>query len=187
VLEHAGVRVLVATFVFTGVVFGAVDVTAIAFTEEQGQPAAAGLVLALYAVGSLLAGLVFGAVTWRGSLPRRFVVGAVAMAALIAPVALATSTPLLAGALFLAGLAISPTLISGNALVAHLVPPRQLTEGLAWVGTALGIGVAVGAAAAGRVVDGAGPQAALLVPVVAAAAGALVVLVCSRSLGARRS
>ncbi len=186
VLEHAGVRVLVATFVFTGVVFGAVDVTAIAFTEERGQPAAAGLVLALYAVGSLVAGVVFGAVTWRGSLPRRFVVGAVAMAVLIAPVALATSTPLLAAALFLAGLAISPTLISGNALVAQLVPPRQLTEGLAWVGTALGIGVAVGAAVAGRVVDGAGPQAALLVPVVAAVAGAVVVLACSRVLGVGR-
>lgn len=186
VIEHGGVRVLVATFVFTGVVFGAVDVTAIAFTEERGQPAAAGLVLALYAVGSLVAGVVFGAVTWRGSLPRRFVVGVIAMAVLIAPLALATSTPLLAAALFLAGLAISPTLISGNALVAQLVPPRQLTEGLAWVGTALGIGVAVGAAVAGRVVDGAGPQAALLVPVTAAATGAVVVLACSRALGTGR-
>jgi predicted MFS family arabinose efflux permease len=102
---------------------------------------------------------------------------------LIAPVALAGSVPVLAATLFLSGLAISPTLISGNALVAELVAPRQLTEGLAWVGTALGVGVSLGAAASGPLIEGPGPRTALLLPVVCAAAAALVVLACSRALG----
>ncbi|MGQ7296807.1 MFS transporter [Quadrisphaera sp. KR29] len=185
VMEHAGLRALVAAFVATGVVFGSVEVIAVAFTAERGAPAAAGVVLALYSVGSLLAGLVFGAVTWRGSLPRRFRLGAVGMAVLIAPVALSGSIPVLAATLFLSGLAISPTLISGNALVAELVPARQLTEGLAWIGTSLGLGVSVGAAVAGRIIDGPGAQAALLLPVAAAALAALVVVACSRALGVR--
>ncbi|MBC3761137.1 MFS transporter [Quadrisphaera oryzae] len=183
VVENAGLRALVLAFVATGVVFGSVEVIAVAFTAERGQPAAAGLVLALYSIGSLLAGLVFGAVTWRGSLPRRFRRGAVAMAVLIAPVALSGSIPVLAATLFLSGIAISPTLISGNALVAQLVPPRQLTEGLAWIGTSLGLGVSLGAAVAGRIIDGPGPQPALLLPVAAAALAALVVVACSRVLG----
>lgn len=183
VMEHAGMRALALAFVGTGVVFGSVEVIAVAFTAERGAPAAAGLVLALYSVGSLLAGLVFGAVTWRGSLPRRFRLGAVGMAVLIAPVAASGSIPVLAATLFLSGLAISPTLISGNALVAHLVAPRQLTEGLAWVGTSLGLGVSLGAAVAGRIIDGPGSQPALLLPVAAAALAALVVVACSRALG----
>ncbi|MEH3077028.1 MAG: MFS transporter [Quadrisphaera sp.] len=183
VMEHAGMRALALAFVGTGVVFGSVEVIAVAFTAERGAPAAAGLVLALYSVGSLLAGLVFGAVTWRGSLPRRFRLGAVGMAVLIAPVAASASIPVLAATLFLSGLAISPTLISGNALVAHLVAPRQLTEGLAWVGTSLGLGVSLGAAVAGRIIDGPGSQPALLLPVAAAALAALVVVACSRALG----
>lgn len=186
VMEHGGMRALALAFVATGVVFGSVEVIAVAFTAERGAPAAAGLVLALYSVGSLLAGLVFGAVTWRGSLPRRFRLGAVGMAVLIAPVALSGSIPVLAATLFLSGIAISPTLISGNALVAQLVPARQLTEGLAWIGTSLGLGVSLGAAAAGRLIDGAGSQPALLLPVAAAALAAVVVVACSRVLGVRR-
>ncbi len=108
------------------------------------------------------------------------------MAVLVAPVALATSVPLLAATLFLSGLAISPTLISGNALVQELVEPRQLTEGLAWVGTALGIGVSLGAALAGPVIDASGARAALLLPVVAGAVAALVVVACSRPLAVVR-
>ncbi|TNM70170.1 MFS transporter [Streptomyces sp. NP160] len=185
VMEHAGMRALATAFVATGVVFGSVEVIAVAFTAERGAPAAAGVVLALYSVGSLLAGLVFGAVTWRGSLPRRFRLGAVGMAVLIAPVATSGTIPALAATLFLSGIAISPTLISGNALVAQLVAPRQLTEGLAWVGTSLGLGVSLGAAVAGRIIDGPGPQPALLLPVAAAVAAAVVVVACSRVLGVR--
>ncbi|PWJ53204.1 Major Facilitator Superfamily protein [Quadrisphaera granulorum] len=183
VMEYGGIRALALAFVATGVVFGSVEVIAVAFTAERGAPAAAGVVLALYSIGSLLAGLVFGAITWRGSLPRRFRLGAVGMAVLIAPVATSGSIPVLAATLFLSGLAISPTLISGNALVAELVPARQLTEGLAWIGTSLGLGVSLGAAFAGRFIDSAGSQTALLLPVVAAAVAALVVVAFSRALG----
>ncbi|MBF5082865.1 MFS transporter [Quadrisphaera sp. INWT6] len=88
-LRVPGLRALALTFVATGAVFGSVEVIAVAFTAERGVPGAAGVVLALYSVGSLVAGVAFGAVTWRGSLPRRFRLGAVGMAVLIAPVALA--------------------------------------------------------------------------------------------------
>ena len=48
-----------------GILFGAAEVTTVAFADEQGAQGWAGVLLALWALGSLLAGLVTGAITWR--------------------------------------------------------------------------------------------------------------------------
>jgi predicted MFS family arabinose efflux permease len=52
-----------------------------------------------------------------------------------------------------AGLAISPTLITGFSLTERLVPSSLLTEGLAWISTSIGLGVAMGAWAGGRLTE----------------------------------
>ena len=62
-------------------------------------------------------------------------------------------------------LAISPTLIAGFSLVEAVVPPSRLTEGFAWISTALNIGVSAGAAVSGRIVDGYGASPAYLVAI----------------------
>ena len=48
------------TLAAIGAIFGTAEVTVVAFAEAQGQKAAASLVLAAYAAGSLIVGLVFG-------------------------------------------------------------------------------------------------------------------------------
>ena len=60
------------------------------------------------------------------------------------------------------GLAIAPTLTSGNNIVQVTVAPSQLTEGLAWVSTALNVGVSVGSLLAGQAVDADGARAGYL-------------------------
>jgi predicted MFS family arabinose efflux permease len=52
-------------------------------------------------------------------------------------------------------------------------PRSRVTETLAWTSTALGVGVAVGAALSGSIIDSAGASAAFAVPVGAAAVGVL--------------
>jgi MFS family permease len=173
---------LVVVMAFVGAMFGAVEVITVAFAAERGEAGATGLVLAAYALGSLVAGLGYGAVRWRSSAARRFLVGQVAMALLLVPVALATTVPVLALGLFVAGVAISPTIISGNALVQELVVPARLTEGLTWLSTGLGIGVSAGAAVAGQIIDAAGAQRALLLPVACGGVAALLALACARVL-----
>ena len=59
-----------ATFVATGAIFGAVDVVTVAFAEEQGHKAAASLVLAVYALGSCLAGAGLRAAAPQGARPN---------------------------------------------------------------------------------------------------------------------
>jgi predicted MFS family arabinose efflux permease len=172
---------VVAAFVGMGSLFGTIEVATVAFTEDVATRAAAGPVLAVFAAGSLLAGVVVGAMSLRSSAQRRFVAGQAALTAATALLVFVGSVPTLAAAALLCGLAISPTLIAGFSLVEATVPPSRLTEGLAWVSTALGGGVALGAAVTGRVVDLAGPSAGFgvavaggLVATLAAAVGAVL-------------
>ncbi|MFJ1598452.1 MFS transporter [Streptomyces sp. NPDC088261] len=181
-LRSPGLRVLVATFVATGAIFGAVDVVTVAFAEERGHKAAASLVLAGYAGGSCLAGMVFGLVHVKGPPARGWVVGVGVMALSMIPLQLAGNLPFLAVALFVSGLSVAPTMVSTMALVEAHVPRSKLTEGMSWTTTGLAVGVALGASTAGRVVDEAGPRAGYAVPAVAGALAAAVAFLGYRRL-----
>ncbi|MFE2494476.1 MFS transporter [Streptomyces scopuliridis] len=181
-LRSPGLRVLVATFVATGAIFGAVDVVTVAFAEERGHKAAASLVLAVYALGSCLAGVVFGLLHLTGPPARRWLVGICVMAVSMIPLQLAGNLPFLAVALFVAGLSVAPTMVTTMALVEAHVPRTKLTEGMTWTTTGLAIGVALGSSAAGWVVDAAGAEAGYGVPVAAGAAAAVVAFLGYRRL-----
>ncbi|HEX6328307.1 MAG TPA: MFS transporter [Jiangellaceae bacterium] len=174
---------LVVAFVFMGGIFGSAEVATVAFAEELGSKAASGPALAVFAAGSLIAGLVAGAMHWKAGLRRRFLVGQAALAAAVLPLALVGSIPLLLVAIFVAGFAIAPTLITGFSMVEAEVPASRLTEGLAWVSTALTVGVAVGAAVAGPVIDRVGASEGYLVGF---GCGILATLACLVGVAADR-
>ncbi|MGW1653543.1 MFS transporter [Streptomyces atratus] len=181
-LRSRGLQVLVVTFVATGAIFGAIDVVTVAFAEEQGHKAAASLVLAVYALGSCLAGAVFGLLHLKGKPSTRWLVGVCAMAVSMIPLQLAGNLPFLAVALFVAGLAIAPTMVTTMALVEQHVPRTELTEGMTWTSTGLAVGVALGSSAAGWVVDASGAEAGYVVPAVAGALAAAVAFLGYRRL-----
>ncbi len=182
-LRSAGLRVVVLTFTATGAIFGAVDVATVAFAQAHGHRTAASAVLAVYALGSCTAGVVFGVLQPRRSNAFRFLVGVCAMAVSMIPLQLAGNLFELAGALFLSGLSVAPTMVTSMGLVGELVPQSRLTEGMTWISTGLAVGVALGSSLAGQVIDAAGPHAGYLVPLGAGALGAVVVFVGYRRLG----
>jgi MFS family permease len=154
----------------------------VAFAEEQGHKAAASLVLAVYALGSCLAGAVFGLLHLKGSASRRWLVGVCAMAVSMIPLQLAGNLPFLAVALFVAGLSVAPTMVTTMALIEAHVPRTNLTEGMTWTSTGLAVGVALGSSAAGWVVDASGADAGYVVPAVAGALAAAVAFLGYRRL-----
>ncbi|MFD7609850.1 MFS transporter [Streptomyces sp. NPDC059828] len=180
-LRSPGLQVLVATFVAMGAIFGSVDVVTVAFADERGNKAASSLVLAVYALGSCLAGAVFGLLRLKGEPSRRWVLGVCAMTVSMIPLQLAGNLATLAVSLFVAGLAIAPTMVTTMALVEAHVPRTKLTEGMSWTGTGLAVGVALGLSASGWMVDEYGAGAAYAVPAVA---GVLAVVIAF--LGYRR-
>lgn len=152
ILRSGGMVVLTLVFAAVGSIFGATDVATVAFAEEQGSKGAAGAVLAVFALGSMLSGLGYGLRHWRSALWKRFAIGVVALAAGVSLFFVVSSLPMLAAVMFVTGFTIAPTIVNGNGLVTSLVRKDQLTTGLAWVGTALGVGVSIGSAAAGQVI-----------------------------------
>lgn len=173
VMRSPGMGVLAVIFLAIGVIFGATDVSTVAFAEEQGNTALAGPILGVFALGSLIAGLAYGAKHWTSAQWRRFLVGVIALAGGVSLFVLVGTLWQLAIVMFVTGFTIAPTLISANGLIQEIVPPDRLTEGLTWGGTALGVGVSIGASTAGNVIDAAGASAGYLV-VVAAAVGAVL-------------
>jgi predicted MFS family arabinose efflux permease len=182
-LRSAGMRILCVVFVGVGATFGAVDVITVAFADERGHKALASVVLSIYALGSGLSGLVFGVLPPRGSVAGRFRWGVICMAVSMIPPLLVGSMPLLALALFVAGTTVAPTMVAAMGLVERLVPRGQLTEGITWTSTGMAVGVAAGAALAGRVIDAHGASAAFAVPATAAVAAAAAAFLGYRRLG----
>jgi MFS family permease len=161
-LRVPGLRTTTLSMVFVGVLFGSLEVVMVAFADEQGRPAAAGVLLPLVALGSATSGIAYGARPWRSPLDLRYVVALLALSAGVVPVLLATSVTAMAPAAFVAGLAISPTLIASFGLVERLVPPSARTEGFTWLNSGLGVGVAAGSALGGRLAEGPGARTAFL-------------------------
>ena len=68
----------------------------------------------------------------------------------------------MAGLLALSGMAIAPTLIASVAVIQYAVPSARLTEALSWNTTGLAIGLALGAAVIGQLIDLAGARGGFL-------------------------
>ncbi len=150
-----------------GTLFGAAEVATVAFASERDHPGFAGLLLGLWAAGSLIAGIITGLVQWRVGPARRLRWGAVGMAVAMLPLSLIDSLWVMGAWLFVAGFAIAPTIVACLSIVEQAVPHSRLTEGMAIVETALVAGVAPGAALAGHLIDTQGASRAYVVSLVA--------------------
>jgi len=178
-LRRTGVPAVLIVLVAIGGVFGSVDVATVALADESGQRALAGLVLAAYAAGSMASALVLGARSASSTdarLPRVLLLASLALLAVTLPLLLGPGLLAFGFLAFVAGLAVSPVLITCFSLVEVLVRPSEITEGLSWAISSIGIGVAASAAGAGWLIDRSGPQAGLLVTLGAACLVAIVAL-----------
>lgn len=134
--------------------------------------AEAGIVLAIFSVGSLAGGLFLGRVPigpWSTARRMFIVFAGMALAAFVMDFWWLSAT------LFIAGIGIAPALAVLFAIVSASVKFSDTAEAYGWVGTGQLIGAALGSAAAGFLIDGAGPQGAFW----AAAALALLGLVAA--------
>jgi MFS family permease len=180
------VQIVTAALVFVGAIFATAEVSTVALTKDLGQAGAASLVIGVYAIGSFVVGLIVGALNLRAPLHRQLLAALAVLLVTTLPLLLAGSVPALAAAIFLSGVAISPTFITAFGLVERRVPPEVLTEGVTWVMTGIGIGMALGAFVAGWVVDTFGARSGFWVSIVMASAALAIVALGQRILGEGR-
>jgi len=144
---------LVTVFAGMGTIFGTAEVSVVAFAEAEGHKGAASYILAAYAAGSFIVGLVVGAIKFRTPLARRLVLASLIAAVTTLPMPFVGNLWALTLVVFLAGAAISPTFITGMSLIERIVPASQLTEGITYAMTGVGIGFAAGSSLAGWTID----------------------------------
>jgi predicted MFS family arabinose efflux permease len=164
-LRDPAIRLIALTTIPIGFCIGAVEVAVPAFSREIGETALAGVLLALWSVGSGIGGLVFGARQNRRDLLDTFLLMTVVFPLASLPL-VAASSPLAMGALvLLAGAPIAPLIATRNELIGTAMPAGTGTEAFTWLITALVAGLALGNAIAGAVIESSGWPEAVLVGV----------------------
>ena len=179
-----GLVTLVPVYLLLGAMFSGIELSTVAFASELGHRAVSGAVLGVYALGSAVGGLWYGSRRWLAPLARRFAVTLGGMAAGVATFWFQPGLGTLTAVIFVAGVAIAPTLITGYSLVEAQAPPERKTEGMTWLSSAIAVGVAAGSPLAGRVIDAYGARWGY---VVAAACGAGAFAACLAGLARLRT
>lgn len=177
-LSVPGVRALAAAFLGIGTVFGGMQVSLTAFAHEIGHPGISGLLYGVFAAGNMLAGVVYGTISWRRG-PRARLLGSYAALALVCASLWAEHTvPALGSLGLVTGLCIAPALITGYTLVDTLVPTTIRTETFTWMTGSVAFGQAMAVTAAGVLTDRFGSHAGFIVPLAgtALALGVLVIM-----------
>jgi len=162
------IQLLTSAMIFVGAIFATAEVSVVALTRELGSAGAASFIIGVYAAGSFIVGVIIGGLKLGTQLPRQLLVAVTALFITTLPLLLADNVTLLAITIFVSGVAVSPTFITAYGLVERRVPPAVLTEGVTWVGTGTGIGMAMGAFVSGWVVDNFGASNGFWVSVAAA-------------------
>ena len=178
-LPAAGLVTLAPAFLLFGAMFSAIDLSTVAFATDLGHRPVAGLILGTYAFGSAVGGLWYGSRHWTAPLGRRFTTTAALTVAGVSAFWAVPGLLVLDAVGFIAGLAISPTLMTGYAILERQAPPHRTTEAMAWLSSTISVGVAVGSAFSGHIIDAVGARWSFAF---AACCGAAGVLICVAGL-----
>jgi MFS family permease len=141
------------------VVFAGTDLSAVAILNDVGRASSIGWVLALWAVGSLIGGLVYGNV----QRPLNPFLLLVALGALTMLPALSTGALSLGLLLLVAGLLGQPVITGTVERLTDQVPESARGEAMGWHSTAMTSGIALGAPVSGMAIDRWGGEGGFLV------------------------
>jgi MFS family permease len=181
-LASPGVRSLILTSLPAGIGLGMVEVGLPAFAHAEGAAELAGLLLAIWSVGSAAGGLIYGALPRRPPLGRLHLLVSGLLPLGLLPLAAAPSVAAMGVLVIPAGAFIAPLLATRNELIGWVAPPGSRTEAYTWPVTAFVGGIAIGSAISGAVVEAQGWRVSFLVAAAAAACGTVVAITRRRTL-----
>jgi MFS family permease len=182
VVLNNGLLWLVFVHFLAGIFFGSIETTMIAFSDFAGVPVAAGLLLALWSIGSLVGGIFYGGSDINMALPNQLIV----IATILIPPALilpfVDSLAIMALMSIAAGFGIAPLLISAASIAQQRAGSGRTTEAIASMYSGIGVGFATAAATSGWLIDNHGTSWAFTVGTGAAFAILLGALIGRRAL-----
>jgi predicted MFS family arabinose efflux permease len=175
-----GVLTLGLATLLADTALGVADVTLIAFADLEGKPGSGGVLIALFAAGSVVGGLAFGARPWPGSPSRQLAAITAAASLAMAPLAVADSLLAAAPLAILAGVPSAAQWAAVSLALDRASGGVAGAEAYSWFSTANAVGIALGSTAGGALVEASGTSLAFL-------AGCAATALASVFLLARRS
>ena len=181
-LRQSGFVAILIALLGVGVVLGTVEVVTPAVAASQGSVGLAGILLAAFAAGSAVGGLLYGQRTWRSSLVKRLLISSTLMTMLCALLPTPGSVVVLACGLIAVGFFLAPSLVIGYLLADDITAVEVRTEASSWINTAVNAGAAAAAIIVGFTVDASDPRLGFLI-----GAGTALTLVLAASAPLLRS
>lgn len=186
ILTIPGIRTLLSTLLAMGIISGSINVAvfSFAFSHAQVQPAAIGFILAAHTLGSMIAALLFGALSIAWPIEKQFSIVSLITATTTALPFLFSDVYIFTGILFVAGLSFTLTIVIVMKLGTIILPPSRVTEGFTRMTTNISIGIGLGGISAGLIIDAYGVRAGFGVAFVAGLAMVMIMLLGLRTLRA---
>jgi predicted MFS family arabinose efflux permease len=160
--RRRGFPVLILALLGVGLGGGPMEAAVLARAQGAGHLSAFAYLLAAFSVGSGVGGLVWGLFEHRRRISAQLGMLVTIMALGWAFAAIAPTLPLLGLGLVSAGLVSAPVLIVAYLAADDLVPESGRTEATTWVNTSNNLGIALGAAVGGVIIDHSGPGTVLI-------------------------
>jgi hypothetical protein len=144
VIRRTAMQLVFAVVLGQGTMIGSIEIITIARASQLGHRHLTGLLLGLYGIGSLSSGLLYGVLPIRLPLVRQLALVMTTAALLMIPLLFASDIASLAPLLAIAGITLSPAVITANEIVQRVVPASAFTESTFWLTTAMAFGMTIG-------------------------------------------
>jgi MFS family permease len=164
VMRSKKLQAIAIPLTIAGGSFSAINISVVAFTDERGVKAAAGLLLGLWAFGGAVSALINGAVRWKISHGSRYLGYLMGMTAIAFTFPFISNLYLLAFALFLQGMCIAPLLPNGLSLITSSIPGSQMTQAISLATAGIPLTGALASFISGQLIDNYGARTGLWLP-----------------------
>jgi len=150
----------------------AIELAFPAWAQEHDTPLMSGVLLSCMGLGSVVGGLVLGALppSWSSRAELSVTLAAMSLGALLVAAASQAGAVLLAVMAAVMGLALGPTFVAVFATAGDLSPAHMAAETQSWVNSFMSLGGAVGTTVASLIAQSFGPGAVLVVAAASMAA-----------------
>ncbi|MET8756491.1 MFS transporter [Lentzea sp. NPDC004782] len=159
---YPGMRTVALAALGFGVTIGFVEVAVPAFAKAAGHASVGGLMLSLWSISSVIFGVLYGMRPWPRPMHLRLPVLLGGFALLSLLLAIPASLVGLGLALFVVGTLITPQSTAHSAAIEQVTPNGMAAEAFGWVITSVTVGLALGQALSGQLIEHFGTQPAFV-------------------------
>ncbi|MFC9437057.1 MFS transporter [Nocardia sp. NPDC057030] len=175
-LGRISVDSILVSFLFIGAALGILNLTAVAFANDNHSPGQSGIILGANSFGALIGGIAYGRRAPRSAAVDHLPLLCGALMLGYVPTACvgllgSSSLPMLCATVFVAGIPLAPTIAAAFVAISTQTLPGTETEVFAWLVSMVLLGTAAGAAISGILIAGGGwgaGGALIVVPLVIA-------------------